>query len=83
MSCGPYLVSETFQKHVPAKILSLRLILCELIIKVFSHLAVSRVVFVTSIKVNIFGLPDHVDLVEVVNVRIKREVVVASDLLTG
>ena len=77
---------ETLQKHISAEILSLGLILSELIVKVFSCLAVSRVVLVACIKVDVFCLPGagHTDLEEVVHASaIECEVVVASDLVTS
>ena len=77
---------ETLEKHISAEILSLGLILSELIIKILSCLAISRVVLVACIKVYVFCLPSpgHTDLEKVVHAGgVEREVVVASDLVTS
>ena len=75
---------EALEQHISAEILTLRLILSELIVKVLSCLAVCRVVLVACVKVYVFSLPDNTDLEEVVQAcGVESEVVVASDLVTG
>ena len=75
---------EALEQHISAEILTLRLILSELIVKVLSCLAVCRVVLVACVKIYVFGLPDNTDLEEVVHAcGVESEIVMASDLVTG
>ena len=75
---------EALEQHISAEILTLRLILSELIVKVLSCLAVCRVVLLACVVVYVFGLPNNTDLEEVVHAcGVESKVVVASDLVTG
>ena len=75
---------EALEQHISAEILTLRLILSELIVKVLSCLAVCRVVLVACVEIYVFSLPDNTDLEEVVHAcGVESEIVMASDLVTG
>ena len=75
---------EALEQHISAEILTLRLILSELIVKVLSCLAVCRVVLVACVKIYVFGLPNNINLEDIVHAcGVESEIVVASDLVTG